>query len=133
MAADGIDKHSSVERLGYLGDSSVLQVGADNFKPLDYIASYGDLMNALGANPQAGFDHFIYAGAYEGRSTSFSGFEYLASNPDLEAAFGTSGDAAAAAHYITNGRFEGRQVTFDGLAYIASYKDLSKPAPAAQR
>lgn len=126
LAADGIDKAAGIERLSFAGDGSVLTIGADNFKPLDYIASYGDLMAAFGANPTAGFDHFIYGGAYEGRSVQFSGFEYLASYPDLEAAFGSSNDVAAATHYITTGRFEGRQVTFDGLAYIASYRDLSR-------
>ncbi|MGD9509522.1 MAG: hypothetical protein AB7I59_15860 [Geminicoccaceae bacterium] len=126
LAADGIDKATAIERLGFQGDGSELTIGADNFKPLDYIASYGDLMDAFGANPTAGFDHFIYGGAYEGRSVQFSGFEYLASYPDLEAAFGSSNDVAAAAHYIEAGRFEGRQVTFDGLAYIAGYRDLSR-------
>ena len=124
LGADGIDKATAVEQLAFLGDGSTVTVGADNFKPLDYLASYQDLMAAFGANPSAGFDHFIYSGVYEGRQTKFSGFEYLASYPDLEAAFGSSGDAAAASHYITNGRFEGRQVTFDGLAYIASHREL---------
>lgn len=124
LAADGVDKAIGIERLYFIGDGSQLTIGADNFKPLNYIASYGDLMNAFGANPAAGFDHYIYSGLYEGRAVGFSGFEYLASYRDLEAAFGSSNDAAAAAHYITTGRFEGRTVTFDGLAYIASYRDL---------
>jgi hypothetical protein len=123
-AADGVDKAVGLERLHFIGDGSELTIGGDNFKPLNYIASYGDLMNAFGANPVAGFDHYIYSGFYAGRSVGFSGYEYLASYPDLEVAFGSSNDAAAAAHYISTGRFEGRTVTFDGLAYIASYRDL---------
>lgn len=126
LTADGVDKAAAIERLRFQGDGSELTIGADNFKPLDYIASYGDLMNALGANPTAGFDHYIYGGSYAGRTVQFSGYEYLASYPDLEAAFGSSNDAAATAHYISLGRFAGRQVTFDGLAYIASYRDLSR-------
>lgn len=124
LAADGIDKLISAERLGLLTSGETIEIGADNFAPLNYLASYADLMQAFGADAPVGFDHYIYAGAYEGRTVGFSGFEYLASYPDLEAAFGASGDTAAASHYITTGRFEGRAVTFDGLAYIASYGDL---------
>jgi hypothetical protein len=54
---------------------------------------------------------------------SFSSYGYLASHPDLFAAFGFAA-AAAAAHYVLVGRGEGRSVTFDGLAYVASYADL---------
>jgi hypothetical protein len=81
------------------------------------------LATALGADPSAGFDHYVYAGISENRSVTFSGLEYLASYPDLQAAFGADGDAAAA-HFISAGRAEGRTVTFDSLQYIASYRDL---------
>jgi len=91
--------------------------------PLEYVASYSDLMNALGTNAQAGFDHYVNSGYAEGRSISFDGLQYIASYGDLVGAFGANADAGAA-HYITNGRFEGRQATFDGLEYIASYGDL---------
>ena len=124
LAADGIDKLVAAEGLYFLTSANAIEIGADNFAPLNYVASYGDLMQLYGANASAGFDHYIYAGAYEGRTVQFSGFEYLASHPDLEAVFGPSGDTAAATHYITTGRFEGRAVTFDGLAYIASHDDL---------
>ena len=124
LIADGVDKTIAAERIGFLASGETIEIGGDNFAPLNYIASYGDLMNAFGANPDAGYDHYIYVGAFEGRPVRFSGFEYLASYRDLELAFGESGDTAAAAHYITIGRFEGREVTFDGLAYIASYGDL---------
>ena len=124
FTVDGVDKTIAAERITFLATGETVEIGADNFAPLNYIASHQDLMNVFGANPDAGYDHYIYAGAFEGRAVTFSGFEYLASHRDLELAFGESGDAAAAAHYINFGRFEGREVTFDGLAYIASYGDL---------
>jgi hypothetical protein len=124
LAAEGIDKTVAAEAFGFLGSGETLQIGADNFAPLNYVAGYVDLMNAFGADPNAGYNHYVYNGAYEGRTVRFSGYEYLASWSDLEAAFGPSGDTAAASHYIANGRFEGRTVTFDGLAYIASYPNL---------
>ncbi len=54
---------------------------------------------------------------------AFNGLEYIASYPDLMAAFGPN-KAAGEAHYLNFGRFEGRTVTFDALEYIASYADL---------
>jgi hypothetical protein len=55
----------------------------------------------------------------------FSPSEYLASYPDLSAAFGTSNPSAAFDHYVYNGYHEGRRVSFNGLEYIASYGDLA--------
>jgi hypothetical protein len=54
---------------------------------------------------------------------AFDPFEYIASYPDLIAAFGAD-PAAGAAHFATAGFREGREVTFDGLEYIASFTDL---------
>lgn len=121
FSVEGVDKLVGVEQLVF-GGQPVATPG-DNFSPLDYIASYADLMPALGANAQAGFDHYLFAGANEGRTVSFDGLEYIASYPDLIAAFGAN-DAAGATHYIQAGAAEGRTVTFDGLEYIASYGDL---------
>jgi hypothetical protein len=123
LAAEGVDKLLSVEAIAFADDFDQFTVGGDNFSPLDYVASYADLSNALGVNAQAGFDHYVYSGAFEGRAVTFSGWEYLASYGDLEQAFGLDPDAAAS-HYITAGRFEGRPVLFDGLEYIASQPDL---------
>jgi hypothetical protein len=51
--------------------------------------------------------------------------EYLASYPDLQAAFGPDPAAAAAAwHWQAYGQAEGRTSSFDGLDYIAGYPDL---------
>jgi RTX calcium-binding nonapeptide repeat (4 copies) len=86
LAAEGIDKAFGVETLTFLSSGENVQVGSDNFSPPNYAASYDDLMQSFGTNEAAAFDHYIYAGAYEARSVSFSGFEYLASQPDLETA-----------------------------------------------
>lgn len=101
------------------------------FNALEYIASYGDLMAAFGANPSAGVSHYLAAGSAEGRTITFDGLEYIASYGDLMAAFGANATAGAA-HYITNGRFEGRGVSFDELEYIASYADLISAFGAAE-
>jgi hypothetical protein len=88
-----------------------------------YIASYGDLISALGANGQAGLEHFRGYGYYEGRQVAFSGFEYIASYRDLIDVFGANPDAGAI-HFIQYGFHEGRYTTFRGFEYIASYGDL---------
>ena len=49
--------------------------------------------------------------------------QYLATNLDLAAAFGTD-EAAAWRHFAQSGLAEGRTVAFSGLGYIASYSDL---------
>lgn len=49
---------------------------------------------------------------------------YLASNPDLITALGTSSDAAFN-HYVASGFSEGRRNTFDALSYIAANADLA--------
>jgi hypothetical protein len=90
---------------------------------LEYIASYGDLMNAFGANGEAGVNHFLNHGIHEGREIVFDGLEYVASYGDLMNAFGAD-VVAGATHFINAGRHEGRTTTFDGLEYIASYDDL---------
>jgi hypothetical protein len=118
--ADGLDRLTSIETLQFK-DGAVAASAAD--RALEYIASYSDLSQALGANAQAGFDHYVGSGYGEGRGISFNGLEYIASYGDLANAFGVNVDAGAS-HYITNGRFEGRTTSFNGLEYIASYADL---------
>lgn len=117
----GTDKLVNVETLLFSSAPPTIHP----FHALDYVASYEDLMNALGTNDSAGFDHYIYNGRNEGRSTTFNGAEYIASYPDLINAFGADADKGTA-HYITTGHVEGRTLTFDGLDYIASYGDLIK-------
>ena len=62
--------------------------------------------------------------AIDGRShDSFDEAKYVASNPDLQTAFGTDYQAGTT-HYLTNGFAQGRSAPVDGLQYIASYADL---------
>ena len=92
------------------------------FDGLQYIASYGDLIRAFGANEPAGRQHYERFGQSEGREAdTFDEDQYLANYPDLQAAFGN--DTAATLHYIQYGFAEGR-TDVDGLQYIASHEDL---------
>ena len=59
------------------------------------------------------------------RLAGFNPFVYLASNPDLIAAFGANAEAARA-HYIQYGRFEGRATaSFNAMAYLTSNPDVA--------
>ena len=79
-----------------------------DFDGLQYIASYGDLIAAFGANRAAGEQHFLSNGQAEGRQADlFSETQYLRNYGDLQAAFGTDVNAATA-HFITSGANEGR-------------------------
>ena len=93
------------------------------FNGLEYIASYGDLIKAFGANIDAGSTHFITYGHNEHRTVTFDALEYIASYGDLIKAFGANADAGST-HFINYGYNEHRTVTFDALEYIASYGDL---------
>ena len=93
------------------------------FQPLAYVASYADLIAAIGTNESAAFAHYAVAGIVEGRTTSFDGLDYIASYSDLIQVIGPNANAGAQ-HYISYGHAEGRSTTFDGLEYIASYGDL---------
>jgi glucose/arabinose dehydrogenase len=75
---------------------------------LRYIASYPDLILALGADAAAGQRHFTTTGQDEGRRPyGFSVLRYLARYPDLQTAFGPDVQAATL-HYIRYGYREGR-------------------------
>jgi hypothetical protein len=85
------------------------------FDGLQYIASYGDLINAfdnqVAASPtpeDIGATHYIGNGFAEHRAADlFDAAQYLANYGDPQAAFGTNTEAATM-QYITNGYFEGR-------------------------
>jgi hypothetical protein len=87
------------------------------FDGLQYIASYGDLIQSLGEAEDREIDTFDEDG-------------YLDRYPDLRAAFGNNGQAATL-HFIQFGFAEGRTDPpeglpkgFNGLQYIASHEDL---------
>lgn len=70
------------------------------FDGLQYIASYPDLIRALGANRAAGERHYLTAGQAEGRAPDmFDVVRYLENYPDLQAAFGTNATAATTHYY----------------------------------
>ena len=98
----------------------------------NYIASYGDLINAFGTDIEAAKSHYTNYGKSEGRSlTSFSATDYLSKYSDLSATFGDD-KTSALKHYIQYGHKEGRTdsstgsnlTDFEALNYIASYGDL---------
>ena len=101
--------------------------GADNFiDTLNFVASYGDLINAFGTNQQAAQNWYNTYQPAEQRVETFDGLDYIASYGDLISAFKSAGSEqavldAGAAHFINDGYHEGRTTTFNGLDYIASY------------
>ncbi len=123
---EGLDSLESMETLNF-ADQSLPATRANT--PLEYIASYPDLIGAIGADASAGFYHFRSNGYAEGRTVSFHGLDYIASYEDLINAFRDQiaenpDPDVGSNHYIAAGYSEGRQVAFDGLAYIATYGDL---------
>jgi hypothetical protein len=97
---------------------------AKPFDGLEYIASYSDLIRALGPEAHAGAVHYRNYGSGEGREIGFDALEYIASHPDLIAAFGADRDAGSR-HFIIFGAAEGRPPDdFDAEQYLANYADL---------
>jgi len=117
---DGLDALVNIEQLKFDGATIAPPISRS---PLEYVASYDDLMAAFGADASSGLSHYLASGWLEGRQTTFDALAYIASYADLMDAFGANA-AAGASHYIQWGRNEGRQPSFDGLRYIASYGDL---------
>jgi RTX calcium-binding nonapeptide repeat (4 copies) len=105
-------------------------VTGDNFiDTLNFVASYGDLINAFGTNQQAAQNWYNTSEPIEQRVETFDGLDYVASYGDLVNAFKSAGSKqavldAGATHFIDAGFHEGRTTTFNGLDYIASYGDL---------
>lgn len=99
--------------------------GAIGFDPVQYLASYSDLIASLGLNPAAATQHYEQFGQIEERSDDlFDEVRYLASNGDLIAAFGPNFDAASE-HYVAFGATEGRPTdTFDPIDYLNANPDL---------
>jgi hypothetical protein len=104
--------------------------GPNNFIDLpNFVASYGDLINAFGTNQQAAQNWYNTREPIEQWVGTFDGLDYVASYGDLINAFKSAGSGqavldAGATHFIDYGYSEGRTTTFNGLDYIASYGDL---------
>jgi len=95
-----------------------------------YEGIYPDIMNFYGANLTGATSHWTTVGQPGGRRASFT-FDpvyYLAHNPDLVAAYGATGYAAAANHFINQGLpVEGRRgsLEFDVKYYLSHNADLA--------
>lgn len=120
------DWMNEVEALQF-SDALIQTASLPQFRYLDYVAGYNDLLRSIGTNGQAAFEHFVNYGFFEGRSAdAFDGFQYIASHNDLIRAFGAS-EALAVDHFIRNGFAEGRsRDNFGALQYIATYPDLTR-------
>jgi serralysin len=96
--------------------------------PLDYVASYSDLVLAFGDGNEAqikasALEHYAVAGFTEGRRAEidFDVNQYLENYSDLASAFTDKNDATV--HYIKYG-FNEHRLSDDPLEYIASNIDL---------
>ncbi|HEX4270910.1 MAG TPA: choice-of-anchor tandem repeat GloVer-containing protein [Rhizomicrobium sp.] len=122
------DTLTDIEQVSFDGTGQTLslaQFAAQSFNPLQYIASYGDLIQAFGDDQQKGVQHFLANGYQEGRSpVAFNALQYIASYGDLITALGDNATAGYE-HYIKYGYYEGRYpAAFNPLQYIASNPDL---------
>lgn len=117
----------------------------DSFDPLQYIASYDDLIVNFnsggdapytynGINIKAATDHFVDVGYQENRAIdTFDEYRYIASNIDLIYAYGgyyidaEGTTAQATAQYIQYGITENRPTTsFDPFAYMQANSDVAQ-------
>lgn len=99
---------------------------------LAYIASYDDLILALGDDERLGRSHYQERGRLEKRRISFRPYDYAASYPDLFQL--VSDPVESTRHYIKIGFKEARPIYFDAYLYGAGYPDLAElfgPNPAA--
>ncbi len=120
--SSGYDQLANVEYIRF-SDQTISVSSAPVFNPLSYLAANPDIAAALGINPGAALNHYLTAGAREGRFATFNVDGYLAANPDLAAAFGTN-TVAATQHYIQAGWAERRNASFNVMSYIAANPDL---------
>ena len=87
--------------------------GAHNFiDTLNFVASYGDLINAFGTNQQAAQNWYNTQEPIEQRVETFDGLDYVASYGDLINAFKSAGSEqavldAGATHFIDSALTKG--------------------------
>jgi len=106
---EGVDTLVSVEIL----DFSDRDMRLDNFDGLAYIVSHPDLIEAFGADREAGLAHYVSYGFHEGRQQDFDPDWYISAHHDLRNAFGEDIDSSTM-HYFNFGRNEGRNVDASG-------------------
>ncbi len=107
------------------GFSSEDSSNLTNFQALNYIASYGDLIIAFGADTDAARSHYTNYGKLEGRSLDdFDEWGYLASNNELINAYRFD-PMGIVQHYISFGYSQGKLTnSFDAQSYLNNYADL---------
>ena len=107
------------------GSSSGGSSNLTDFQALNYIASYGDLINAFGTDLTSAKSHYINNGKSEGRVLdNFDEWGYLASNNELINPLG-SDTTEAVKHYISFGYSQGKITnSFDAQSYLNNYADL---------
>lgn len=121
-----VDHLQQIEALQFQ-DAALPVAAVPQFRALDYIAGYDDLLRAYGVNGSRGFDHFLRYGLHEGRlRDGFDGLQYIATYNDLIRTFGAN-EQLAVTHFITKGFAEGRvRDGFDAFQYLASYADIAR-------
>lgn len=131
MGALGGNQTSSI--FSGFGNGSFPQSGTNTEKSIfagsgagNAFSAIDDLMTIRNTDPATGKETATTVSQIGGLVSSHEKIDwlaYVASYPDLIAAFGVDADAASK-HYSQTGKDEGRSITFDGLKYIASYPDL---------
>ncbi len=96
-----------------------------DFEALNYIASYGDLINVFGNDSTSAKFHYTYYGkSKELTLDDFDEWGYLASNNDLINSLG-SDTTEAVKHYISFGYSQGKSTNlFNAQSYLNNYADL---------
>jgi Ca2+-binding RTX toxin-like protein len=93
---------------------------------LTFVEGYGEQVLFSNIETLGFVDAAISAAAAKAAAQPFDALRYIASSPDLIAAFGTDTDAALN-HLLTHGAAELRSLeAFDPLRYLASNPDLAK-------
>jgi len=107
------------------GSGSGSSSNLTDFEALNYIASYGDLINAFGTDITSAKSHYTDYGKSEGRTLDdFDEWGYLASNNNLINSLG-SDTTEAIKHYISFGYSQGKITnSFDAQSYLNNYGDL---------
>jgi len=100
---------------------------SDELYWLRYIASYGDLITAIGPNAAQGYASWVASGRAQKRTAYFDPEAYLDRHPGFKRQFGIN-LVAATRHFITFGYPGGIYTYSNGplywLRYIASHPDL---------
>ena len=127
-----IESFSFKNQIYSLGDVQIAaleaQAAADitDFQALNYVASYGDLINAFGTDLTSAKSHYVKYGKAAGNVLDdFDEWGYLASNTDLINSLG-SNTTEAVKHYISFGYSQGKVTnSFDAQSYLDKYISIS--------